>query len=115
MALYMYKFSYTPETWKRLEKEPEDRRIAVSKLMDMIGGKLIHYFYAFDDFDGIVVFEAPDDVLAQAVMIKVFSAGHIKALRPTMLFTVEQMMAGMRQAKGLEFRSVPFANPDVLI
>jgi uncharacterized protein with GYD domain len=114
MALYMYKFTYTPETWKKLEKDPEDRRIAINKLMDQIGGKLINLFYAFDDFDGIAVFEAPDDISAQAAMIKIFSPGHIKAIRPTRLYTVEQMMSGMRQAKGLEFRSVPFVNPEVL-
>ena len=115
MSLYMYKFSYTSETWKKLEKEPEDRRIAASKLLDMVGGKLLHLFYSFDDFDGIVVFEAPDNISAQAVMIKVFAAGHIKSIKPTLLFTVEEMMTGMRKAKGLEFRSVPFTNPEMLI
>jgi uncharacterized protein with GYD domain len=116
MALYMYKFTYTPETWKKkLEKKPEDRRIAINRMMDQIGGKLINLFYAFDEFDGLVVFEAPDDVSAQAAMLKIFSHGNIKAIRPARLYTVEQMMAGMRQAKGLEFRSVPFASPEVLI
>lgn len=116
MTLYMYKFSYTPESWKILEKHPEDRRIAISNLMNQIGGKLISFFYAFDDFDGLVIFEAPDDASAQAAIIKIFSHGHVKAIRPTQLFTVENMMAGMRQAKGLEFRSVTFnTNSEVLI
>ena len=115
MALYMYKFNYSPETWKTLTKEPEDRRIAVSKLLEKLGGKLLHLFYAFDDFDGILVFEAPDNMAAQTAMIAIFSPGHINSMRPTQLFTVEEMMGGMRQAKGLEFRSVPFINPEIPI
>ena len=28
MALYLTRFSYTPETWARLMKKPEDRGVA---------------------------------------------------------------------------------------
>jgi hypothetical protein len=28
MPLYLTRFSYTPETWARLIKKPEDRRVA---------------------------------------------------------------------------------------
>ena len=31
MAMYLTRFSYTPETWARLTKNPEDRRMAASK------------------------------------------------------------------------------------
>jgi hypothetical protein len=40
MAFYLTQFSYTPETWARLTKNPEDRREAARKYIESVGGKL---------------------------------------------------------------------------
>ncbi|RPJ50734.1 MAG: GYD family protein, partial [Methanobacteriota archaeon] len=40
MALYLTRFSYTPETWARLMKNPEDRRVAARQYIESVGGKL---------------------------------------------------------------------------
>ena len=39
MALYLSKFSYTPETWARLIANPEDRRKAAQSYIESVGGK----------------------------------------------------------------------------
>jgi H2-forming N5,N10-methylenetetrahydromethanopterin dehydrogenase-like enzyme len=36
MPLYLSKFSYTPETWKRLVSNPEDRRAAAQKYIESL-------------------------------------------------------------------------------
>ena len=40
MALYLTRFSYTPETWARMTKNPEDRREAARPraLLDRLRG-----------------------------------------------------------------------------
>ena len=40
MALYLTRFSYTPETWARLIGNPEDRRKAAQEYIESVGGKL---------------------------------------------------------------------------
>ena len=40
MALYLTRFSYTPETCAKLVKNPEDRRAAAQQYIESVGGKL---------------------------------------------------------------------------
>ena len=40
MPFYLTRFSYTPETWARLVKNPEDRRAAAQQYIESVGGKL---------------------------------------------------------------------------
>jgi hypothetical protein len=40
MPLYLSKFSYTPETWARLIRNPDDRRKAAQLYIESAGGKL---------------------------------------------------------------------------
>jgi uncharacterized protein with GYD domain len=48
MALYLSRFSYTPETWSRLIGNPEDRRNAAQSYIESVGGKLHGFWYALD-------------------------------------------------------------------
>lgn len=36
MALYLTKFSYTPEIWARLTRTPEDRRKAAQEYIELV-------------------------------------------------------------------------------
>ncbi len=38
MPMYLTRFSYTPETWARLVKNPEDRRVAARQYIESVGG-----------------------------------------------------------------------------
>ena len=40
MPLYLSRFSYTPETWAGLIRNPEDRRKAAQSYIESVGGKL---------------------------------------------------------------------------
>src|SRR5918993_3993501 len=52
MPLYLTRFSYTPATWAKLIKNPEDRRAAAKEYIEAVGGKLHGFWYAFGDHDG---------------------------------------------------------------
>ena len=51
MPLYLTRFSYTPATWAKLIKKPEDRRAAAKQYIEAVGGKLHGFWYAFGDHD----------------------------------------------------------------
>ena len=58
MPMYLTRFSYTPETWARMVKKPEDRRAAAKQYIESVGGKLHGFWYAFGNHDGYNLWEA---------------------------------------------------------
>jgi uncharacterized protein with GYD domain len=104
MALYLTKFSYTPETWARLIKNPEDRRKAATAYIEAVGGTLHGFWYAFGGHDGYTLWEAPDDVSMAAVAIALSSGGAISSLETTVLLTVEDTLEALGKAGQVQYR-----------
>ena len=98
MSLYMSQVSYTREAWAGLVKNPEDRRVAFSALLEKLGGRLLHTYFCFGEYDAIVIFEAPDEVTASSAMFAAITPGHLKATKTTVLFTVEEAVEAMGKA-----------------
>jgi uncharacterized protein with GYD domain len=98
MPLYMNQFAYTPEAWMALTKQPQDRSKPIGEVIQKLGGRLIGLYYSFGEYDGVVLYEAPEEISASAVMLAAISAGHLKASKTTRLLTVEEAMEAMRKA-----------------
>jgi uncharacterized protein with GYD domain len=96
--MYMTQFAYTAEAWTMLAKNPQDRSVPVRELAQKLGGHLVGVYYCFGEYDGVVLSEAPDDTAAMALAIAAVTPGHVKAIRTTKLFTVEETMEAMRKA-----------------
>jgi uncharacterized protein with GYD domain len=104
MALYLTRFSYTPETWARMMKSPEDRREAARKYIESVGGKLHGFWYAFGPYDGYNLWEAPDNVSMAAVAIAIGGGGALSKLETTPLLTVEETLNALERAKTVGYR-----------
>lgn len=104
MSLYLTHFSYTPETWARLTKSPEDRREAARKYIESVGGKLHGFWYAFGPNDGYNLWEAPDNVSMAAVAIAISGGGALSSFETVPLLTVEETMAALSRAQGVGYR-----------
>ena len=104
MAFYLTQFSYTPETWARLTKNPEDRRVAARKYIESVGGKLLGFWYAFGAYDGYCLWEAPDNVSMAAVAIAITGGGALSKFETTPLLTVEQTLEALRRAQAVAYR-----------
>jgi uncharacterized protein with GYD domain len=104
MPVYMTQFAYTPESWAALVKRPEDRSKVLGALLDQLGGKLICFYYAFGEYDGVFIFEAPDETIAASVLLGAIGPGHNRAIKTTALLTVDQALEGMRHASGIHYR-----------
>ena len=105
MAMYLTRFSYTPETWARLAKNPEDRREAAKKYVESVGGKLHGFWYAFGEYDGYTLWEAPDNLSMSAVAIALSSGGAISKLETTVLMTVEETLDALAKVGSVGYRS----------
>jgi uncharacterized protein with GYD domain len=105
MPLYLTRFSYTPETWARLIANPEDRRDAARSYIESVGGTLHGFWYAFGVYDGLTLWEAPDDVSMAAVALAIGSGGALRSLETTVLLTVEDTIAALRAAQSITYRA----------
>ena len=104
MPMYLSRFSYTPETWGRLVKSPEDRRDAARTYIESVGGTLHGFWYAFGEHDGVTLWEAPDNVSMAAVAIAIGGGGAVSAIDTTVLLSVEETLDALRRAERVQYR-----------
>ena len=104
MPMYLTRFSYTPEAWARMAKNPEDRRNAARSYIESVGGKLHGFWYAFGEFDGYNLWEAPDNVSMAAVAIAIGGGGSLSKIETTVLMTVEETLEALGRANSVSYR-----------
>lgn len=104
MPLYLTRFSYTPATWAKLIKNPEDRREAASQYIQAVGGKMQGFWYAFGDHDGYTLWEAPDNVSMAATALAIGAGGALSSVQTTVLLTVEETLAALKKASKIQYR-----------
>lgn len=104
MALYLTRFSYTPETWARLIRNPEDRREAARKYIESVGGKLHGFWYALGECDGYNIWEAPDHVSMASVVIAIYGGGALAKCETTVLLTVEETIDALGRAGNVRYK-----------
>ena len=105
MPLYLSKFRYTPETWARLIKNPEDRRKAAQSYIGSVGGKLHGFWYGFGTHDGYTLWEAPDNVSMAAVTLALSAGGALSSLETAVLLTVEETIDALRKAGQVQYQA----------
>ena len=103
MPFYLTRFSYKPETWARLIKNPEDRRVAARQYIESAGGKLHGFWYAFGDHDAYSLWEAPDNVSMAAVALAISAGGALSSHQTTPLLTVEETLAALEKARAIKY------------
>ena len=104
MPLYLTRFSYTPATWAKLIKNPEDRRPAATQYIEAVGGKLRGFWYAFGEYDAYTLWEAPDNVSMAATALAIGAGGALSTIQTTVLLSVEDTVAAMKKASSIAYR-----------
>src|SRR5215217_1005545 len=104
MPMYLTRFTYTPETWARMLRKPEDRRDAARKYIESVGGKLHGFWYAFGAHDGYNLWEAPDNVSMAATALAIGAGGALSSIETTVLFTVEETLAALEKASSVKYQ-----------
>jgi uncharacterized protein with GYD domain len=107
MPFFMCQFAYTPEAWTSMTKNPQDRSKPVGELTQKLGSRVVGLYYYFGDFDGVLIFEAPDEITANAVIVATMAPGHLRVTRTSRLFTPQETMEIMRKAGNVNFSNEP--------
>jgi uncharacterized protein with GYD domain len=105
MPMYLSRFSYTSETWKRMIANPEDRRKAATAYVESVGGKLHGFWYAYGSHDGVTLWEAPDNVAMASVVLAIGSGGSVTNLETTVLLSVEETIEALTKAQSISYRA----------
>src|SRR5215471_962332 len=99
MAHFLHQVAYTQEGWQALVNNPQDRIEAVRPAIEKLGGKVKTAWFAFGQYDVVVVTEMPSSVDAAAIAIVFAAGGACKNVQTTPLLTVEEAMEAMKKAK----------------
>jgi uncharacterized protein with GYD domain len=104
MPLYLGRFSYTTDAMKALLDQPQDRSAAAREVAESLGGKLLGFWYAFGEFDGVFLMEAPDNASAAALAMAVGAGGALSDVETTVLLDMDEAQDAMRKAAAATYR-----------
>jgi uncharacterized protein with GYD domain len=104
MPHYLHQVAYSREGWEALLQKPQDRIEAVRPAIEKLGGKIKTAYFAFGDYDVVLITEMPDNVNAAGIAMAFAGGGACKAVQTTPLLSVEEAMEAMKKAKQSGYR-----------
>ncbi|HXG66662.1 MAG TPA: GYD domain-containing protein [Blastocatellia bacterium] len=100
MAYYLLQGAYTSEAWATLVKNPADRIEAIRPVVEKLGGSVENAWFAFGEYDVLVIMQMPDNISAAAFALAVAAGGAFKAHKTTPLMTIADGIEAMKKAAG---------------
>jgi len=107
MPVYLHQVAYSREGWQALLAQPQDRIEAVRPAVEKLGGKIENAWYAFGEYDVVLVTEMPDNVSAAAIAMAFAGGGACRAVQTTPLIPTEDAIHAMRKASESGYRPAP--------
>ena len=106
MPHYLSQVSYTPEAWSKLVANPHDRIEVVRAPIEKLGGRIVNAFFAFGEYDVVVITEMPNNVSAAAIAIAFAAGGAVRNEKTTPLMTTTEALEAIRLASTTGYKSV---------
>lgn len=99
MSTFITQGNYTSEAIKGMVNTPEDRKSAVTGLMESVGAKLVQYYVTTGEYDFLVIAEGDNltDVLAGLMIAG--SSGGVTNLKTVQALTTKEAKRAMEKAK----------------
>jgi len=109
MHRYLNFFKYSDQAIKAMTENPQDRAAAAAKLAEGFGGKLesIYWFPTGGEYDGMIIWQFPDDLAVQAAALMTRSTGNFAKQQAVPLITSDEFKAAMEKAKGVKSGYTP--------
>ena len=105
MPKYLIEASYTHEGVEGVRtKGGSSRRSAVVKTAKSVGGKIEAFYFAFGEYDAIVLLDLPDNEAAAAVALAVDAAGGATTKTTVLLTAKEVDDAAKRSRDAVDYR-----------
>jgi uncharacterized protein with GYD domain len=99
MPFYLIQAAYTDKADAAMIRHPQHREQAIQKTCEALGGKMLHFFFSFGEYDALTIAELPDNKAAAALSLSAEAGGAVRMVRTTVLLTVDETMAAMKMAQ----------------
>jgi uncharacterized protein with GYD domain len=104
MPTFMVQASYTSPAWNKLVQRPENRMEALRPVVEKLGGTIVAWYYAFGDYDVVVLFDVPSNVNAAAFSMAIAGSGAVKDFKTTILMSPDEGFDALLLAQGAGYR-----------
>ena len=98
MPHYLHQVTYSSDGWQTLIAQPQNRIEVVRQAIEKLGGKILSAWFAFGDYDVVVITEMPDNISAAGLAIAFAGGGACKSVHTTPLLTAEEALQAMKKA-----------------
>ena len=105
MPLFLSQVAYNEEGWQALVSNPQNRLEAIRPVVDKLGGRIVNAYFAFGDYDFVLIAEFPDNVSAAALAIAAAAGGAVKSIKTTPLMEASEGLEALRKAATSGYRA----------
>ncbi len=109
MPFFMIQAAYTPEAMAKLIANPQDRFNSIRGPVESLGGRILNMYFAFGEFDVILITEMPENVSAAALSLAATAGGSLRTCRTTPLMSNAEGLEAMRKAATCGYKPVQAA------
>ena len=106
MPNYLVQVSYRQEGWKALVSNPQNRVDALRPVVERLGGKVQGAWFAFGDYDIVLILEVGDNVSAAALAMAAAAGGSVQSIKTTPLLSLAEAVEAMKKAGTSGYRAV---------
>jgi len=106
MPFYLHQVGYTPDSLAKLIANPQDRFEAVRAPIEKLGGKIKDSYFAFGEYDAVLITEMPDSVSAAAIALAFAAGGSLRSCQTTPLMSAAEGLDAMRKAATCGYKPV---------
>ena len=105
MPQFLTQVCYTDQAWQTLVSNPQNRLEAIRPVVENLGGRVINAWFAFGDFDFVLITDLPNNVTAAALAIAAAAGGACKSIKTTPLLETAEGLEAIRKAATSGYRA----------
>lgn len=99
MAQFLFQVAYTSASWATQVREHGNVLERIQPLLDGCRGSVTGCFYAFGEYDLILLADFPSAEEAAAFSLAATAGGSLKSIKTTPLLSVDQGITAMKRAE----------------
>jgi uncharacterized protein with GYD domain len=80
MPYFMVQVDYTRESWAAQVNNPQDRAAQITAIVSSASIRIDSFFYAFGEFDAVIIGEAPDLTTEASLLITAAARGVVSRI-----------------------------------
>jgi uncharacterized protein with GYD domain len=105
MPHFLTQVAYNEQAWQSLVSNPQNRLDAIRPVIEKLGGRIVSAYFAFGDYDFVLITELPDNVSAAALAIAASAGGACKSVKTTPLMENAEGLEALRKAATSGYRA----------